>query len=88
MVKPILRIQHVVELPDIDSQIATARDNDKRIHIYLVANKSGMVYKRNGLNESWDKLDQADRSWFRNLLGNSNTAKVPRYSTSNLGNLN
>ena len=74
-----LRIHHVVDLPRLDSQIATVRDNHNRIHIFLIINHDGPVYKRNGLTETWEKLDLKDQFALRSLNG---YYTAPRFSLS------
>ncbi len=63
-----LRFQHIVNLPRIDSRIATARDSRNRIHIYLIVNHDGPVYKRNGLKGSWDPVEGDIQHSLRALL--------------------
>jgi hypothetical protein len=80
-----LKIHHIVDIPRLDSQIATARDNRNRIHIFLIVNHNGPVYKRNGLAERWDELAHQDQLAVRALNG-FNTA--PRFSLSASAELN
>lgn len=83
MVSKTLRIQHFVNIPRINSQIATARDHLNRVHVFLIE-KDGHIYKRNGLNESWELLKADERYQFRDVLNHPDTASRPRYSTNNL----
>ena len=64
-----LRIEHVVDLPLLDSQIAAARDYRNRIHLFLIINHNGPVYKRNGLADTWEEMDLQDQMDVRSLGG-------------------
>ena len=75
-----IRFHHIVNLPRIDSQIATARDSRNKTHIYLIVNHQGPVYKRNGLNETWDMVDAGDRRNVLDTLDRDTGICVKRYT--------
>ena len=77
-----LRFQHVVDLPRMDSKIATARDSRNKTHIYLIVNHNGPVYKRNGLRDVWDLIEEDSvRSSLRALLERAGS-RIARYTTN------
>ncbi len=75
-----LRFHHVVDIPSMDSQIATARDKKNKTHIYLIVNHNGPVYKRNGLNDTWDILEDSIQRSLRDLLEHASN-RIAHYST-------
>ena len=85
MVSQNVQLKHVVHVNSIDSDIVTARDHRNKTHIYLIANHTGPVYKRNGIADSWDILDPDEQSAIRRL---ASTTQAPRYYTENLAMVN
>ena len=73
------RVQHIVELKRLNSNIATTRDSSNRTHVYLII-KHGPIYKRNGLNDTWEPLGDNDQSAIRELAEKSN---APHYVSNN-----
>ena len=86
MVSHSLRIQHFVDLPRLDSQIATARDHCNKIHIYFIVNHNGPVYKRNALAETWEELGPQDQLNLRVIAGHA--GNVPHFNNCSSSNLN
>ena len=82
MVSKVLRIQHFVNIPHIKTQIATVRDDHNSIHIFLIEER-GDIYRRNGLNQTWERLDQQSRYQFQDLVNRTDLSSVPSYSTDN-----
>ena len=62
-----LKFHHVVNVREDESRIATARDSNNRIHIYLI-NKFGNIYKRNGLRSTWDPVELRIKESLRILI--------------------
>ena len=82
-----LSFKHVVDIPRLDSSIATARDHRNKTHIYLLVNHDGPVYKRNGINGTWDELESGVQQSLRELLKRAE-GQVRRYTTDNYPSLN
>ena len=87
MVSKSLKIQHFVSIPRLKSQIATVRDHLNRIQIYFIE-QAGPIYKRNGLNQSWERLTEQDQQRFNGLISHPDNVGCPRYSTDNINEFN
>ena len=72
-----LRFHHIVSTHQ--GQIATARDSRNKIQVYLISNADGAIYKRNGLKDSWDPLEESTQRSLKALLAKSN--RIARYET-------
>ena len=84
-----IQFKHFVEIPSSDCVIGTAHDDSKRLKLFLIVNDSGPIYKRNGLNNTWDKLDIEQRESVRESVKKAfNDKRIPRYSTNSLSILN
>ena len=55
-----IRFKHFVEVPSSDCVIGTAQDERKRLKLYLIVNGSGPIYRRNGLNNTWNELAEEE----------------------------
>lgn len=75
-----IRFQRFVDVPRCDCQIGTARDKAGRIHVFLIVNHTGPVYRRNGLKDCWDELESRDTELVRALVDRSS---APRYTVDN-----
>ena len=86
-----IQFKHFVEVPSADCVIGTAHDDSKKIKIFLIVNGSGPIYKRNGLNNTWDQLDINSEHYetIRKLVTEGlNNSDIPHYSTNSLSILN
>ncbi len=82
-----IQFKHFVEVPSADCVIGTAHDESKKIKLFLIVNGSGPIYKRNGINSTWDEL--SDPHAIRNLVQAAYLdERIPRYSTDSLSVLN
>ena len=82
MVTQELRFKHFVDIQSLDSQIATARDQHNKTHIYFIVNHTGPVYKRNGLKDTWEILDAGEGGRIRGLARQCGK-HAPRYNSTN-----
>ena len=80
-----LNFQRFIDVPRCDCQIGTARDNQNRVHIFLIVNHTGPVYRRNGLKDNYEQLEGLDSELIRDLVKRS---QAPRYTTRNQPVLN
>ncbi len=84
-----IQFKHFVEVPSSDCVIGTAHDEGKKLKLFLIVNGSGPIYKRNGLNSTWDEIDNEHREAVRKLVREAlNDNRIPRYSTDTLSILN
>lgn len=77
MVYSELRFSRFVDIPRCDCQIGTARDNQNKVHIFLIVNHTGPVYRRNALKDNYEQLDEEYAELIRSLADHS---AAPRYS--------
>ena len=83
------QFKHFVEVPSSDCVIGTAHDDNRKLRLFLIVNGSGPIYKRNGLNNTWDEIEHEHRETVRHLVQNAlKDEKIPHYSTNNLSILN
>ena len=76
-----LNFKHFVDVPGNCCSVATARDQENRIHLFLIEQSSGEVYWRNGLEESW-KPER--RGKFRDCVVQAYcNRKVPHFTSDN-----
>ena len=81
--KHTIQFKHFVEVPKAECIIGTALDEFKKLKLFLIVN-DGPIYKRNGINDTWDKLE-SDKSTIRKLVKDALADnKIPRYSTDGL----
>ena len=88
---PKIQFKHFVEVPSSACVIATAHDENRKLKLFLIANGSGTIYKRNAINNTWDQLDSDSeyREIVRQLVKEGlNDSKIPRYTTNSLSTLN
>ena len=79
-----VQFKHFVEVPSSDCVIGTAHDDKQRTKLYLIVNGSGPIYKRNGINDTWDELDNEQYETIRKLVKNALAdSSVPHYTTDN-----
>ena len=84
-----IQFKHFVEVPSSDCVIGTAHDDSKKLKLFLIVNGSGPIYKRNGLNNTWDRLESEHRETIRRLVKEGlNNSKIPHYTTKSLSILN
>ena len=84
-----IQFKHFVEVPSSDCVIGTAHDDGKKLKLFLIVNNTGPIYKRNGINSTWEELESEHRETIRKLVKDSlNDSKIPRYSTKGLSILN
>ena len=82
-----IRIKHFVKVPSSDCVIATAHDANRKTKVFLAVNGNGPIYKRNGINNTWDQLAQEDLAVVRQLITEGlNDKKIPSYTTKSLLN--
>lgn len=74
-----LRFSRFVDIPRCDCQIGTARDNQGKLHIFLIVNHTGPVYRRNALKDNYERLEAGDSELIRSL---ADSATCPRYSVN------
>lgn len=72
-----LQFSRFVDIPRCDCQIGTARDNHNKVHIFLIVNHTGPVYRRNALKDNYERLEEQDSDYIRSLADRS---PAPRYS--------
>jgi len=84
-----IQIKHFVEVPNAECTIATALDEFKKHKLFLLVNGEDTIYKRNGISDTWEKLDGENRNTIRKLVMDAlDDSSVPRYSTDGLSILN
>ena len=82
-----IQIKHFVDVPRAECVIATALDESKKLKLFLIVN-DGPIYKRNGINDTWDELDR-EKYTIRKLVKDALADdSIPRYSTDGLSILN
>ncbi len=74
-----LEFSRFVDIPRCDCQIGTARDSQGKIHIFLIVNHTGPVYRRNALKDNYEQLEGSDSELVRSLADRST---CPRYSVN------
>jgi len=85
---PKIQFTHFVEVPKAECIIGTALDESKRLKLFLIVDADGPIYKRNGINGTWDELG-SEKSTVRKLVREAlNDSNVPCYSTDGLSVLN
>ena len=78
-----LDFQHLVEVPECDCVIVTARERATgRTHLFLIVNHKGKIYSRKGINRSWVELDNQEEYRIRQLVINAIKSNVPYYTTN------
>ena len=84
----VIQFKHFVNVPSTDCVIGTALDEHKKLKLFLIVNGNGPIYKRNGINNTWDKLGQ-EHSTIRKLVSDAlSDTSIPQYSTEGLSILN
>ena len=85
-----IAFKHFVDVPSASCTIGTALDAvTKRLKIYLITGDDGPIYKRNGINESWDELGNDQKSSIRRLVKEALAdRRVPHYTTDSLSLVN
>ena len=84
-----VQFKHFVEVPSADCVIGTAHDDRKQHKLFLIVNHNGPIYKRNGLNNTWDRLEVKQRDTIRKMVKEGlNDSKIPHYTTKSLSILN
>ena len=84
-----IKINHFVEVPNAECTIATASDEYNKLKLFLIVNGEDTIYKRNGINDTWDKLDSDSHNTVRKLVKDALAdSSVPCYSTDGLSILN
>ena len=84
-----ITFKHFVSVPSSACVIATAIDERKKLKLYLIINGDDAIYKRNGLNDTWDKLESEQKSTIRELVRDALAdSSIPQYSTDSLSVLN
>ena len=88
--KPGLKFTHFVDIPTSEFVVGTARDENNRARVFLIARYNGKIYSRNGLNETWrDIQTEENYTKVRELIIDALADKsVPRFTTSGVGALN
>ncbi len=82
-----IQFKHFVEVPSSGCVIGTAKDGRNRIKVFLIVNGSGPIYQRNGINNTWDELENEHS--VRNLIQSAYLDEnVPHYSTDSFSGLN
>ena len=79
MVYSELNFSRFVDIPRCDCQIGTARDSQNKVHIFLIVNHTGPVYRRNALKDNYEQLEEQDSDLIRSLAVRSS---APRYSVN------
>lgn len=79
MVYSELNFSRFVDIPRCDCQIGTARDKQGKVHIFLIVNHTGPVYRRNALKDNYERLQESDSEFIRSLVDRS---AAPRYSVN------
>ena len=83
-----IHFRHFVEVPSAECIIGTALDESKKLKLFLIVRGDGPIYRRNGINDTWDELG-SERSAIRRLVRDAMADnKIPRYSTDTLSVLN
>ena len=84
-----LQFKHFVDVPSSECLIGTAQDDNKRVKLFLIVNDNGPIYTRNGINNTWEKLDSSNHNTIRTLVKDALADNsIPRYSTDSLSVLN
>jgi len=84
-----IQFKHFVDVPSSECIIGTAVNKDKKLNIFLIVNGNGPIYKRNGINQSWDELKDDQGSSVRQLVKEAlSDRSIPRYSTDGRSILN
>jgi len=83
-----IEFKHFVEVPSTECIIGTALDEGKKLKLFLIVKGDGPIYKRNGINDTWDELE-SDKSSIRKLVKDALAdSSIPCYSTDGLSVLN
>lgn len=84
-----IEIKHFVYVPTSNCVIVTAKDKGRnRIKVYLVLTGENRTYLRNGINQTWDEMDDLNAGRIQELVCAAfSDRRIPRYSTS-VGALN
>ena len=86
---PEIRFTHFVKVPSSACLIGTAYDSTNRLKLYLVVDDNGPIYKRNGINNTWEQLDRRQKEAVRTLvMAALADSRIPQYSTDGLSVLN
>ena len=84
-----LQFKHFVDVPNSECLIGTAIDDSKKLKLYLIVNGNGPIYKRNGINDTWDEIASKHKNTIRKLVKDAlSDNSIPRYSTDELSVLN
>ena len=84
-----IQFKHFVDVPSSDCVIGTAQDDGQKLRLFLIVNDSGPIYKRNGLNNTWEEVEREHRDAVRQLVHTAlRDRKIPRYTTDSLSILN
>ena len=80
---PRLTFTHIIDIPGSSCTIATAKDTQNRIKIYLITRTNGRIYERKGINSTWLELDA--NSEVRPLIEDAlDNHRIPRFSTESV----
>ena len=74
-----LNFSRFVDIPRCDCQIGTARDSQGKVHIFLIVNHTGPIYRRNALKDNYEQLDESYAELIRSLADRST---APRYNVN------
>ena len=85
-----LRFKYFVDIKRCDCFFGSARDTRTgKINCFLIFNHQGPIYKRNALQDNWEKVNSAyDSNHIRNLVNDAISSSVPTYNSDNRSILN
>lgn len=76
-----LNFEHLVIFEKDSTVFAAARHNGDKVRIFLIYERTGNVYTRNGRAESWEELYQSDACTIRNRVNESRN-RIPVYKVN------
>ncbi len=78
-----LRFRYFVEVPRCDCVFGSARETSGKAHLFLIFKGQDRIYKRNGLNRTWEELSgPAEHNEIRRVLASAIGDKsIPRYAS-------
>jgi len=74
-----LSFEHLVVFEKDNTIFAAARHNGDKLRIFLIYERTGNVYTRNGRADSWEELAEYDANAIRNRVAEARSGNIPIY---------